>query len=81
MGVVIDDEDRRILSKGSFFGEVSRAPRAEPASASIIARTPVSCLVVPGSDVQDFLVAHPLVTYRMLQAEARRLRTATECHI
>ena len=50
----------------------------EPASASIVARTPVSCLVVPGSDVPDFLLAHPLVTYRILKAEARRLKTATE---
>ena len=79
VATVIDDEDRRILSKGSFFGEVS-VLLAEPASASIIARAPVTCLVVPGSDVQDFLVAHPLVTYRLLLAEARRLKTATEYH-
>ena len=38
----------------------------------------MSCLVVPGRDVQEFLVAHPLVTYRLLMAEARRLKTATE---
>ena len=50
----------------------------EPASASIMTRTPVSCLVVPGEEVQDFLVAHPQVSYRMLKAEARRLRTASE---
>jgi len=79
VATVIDDEDRRILSKGSFFGEVS-VLLAEPASASIIARSPVTCLVVPGSDVQEFLVAHPLVTYRLLLAEARRLKTATEYH-
>jgi hypothetical protein len=38
----------------------------------------VSCLVVPGADVQSFLVAHPRVTYRILMAEARRLKTASE---
>jgi CRP/FNR family transcriptional regulator, cyclic AMP receptor protein len=75
--VVIDDEDRGVLSKGSFFGEVS-VLLEEPATASIVTRTPLRCLVVPGAEVQEFLVAHPQVTYRMLKAEARRLRTASE---
>jgi CRP/FNR family transcriptional regulator, cyclic AMP receptor protein len=75
--VVIDDEDRRVLSKGSFFGEVS-VLLEEPATASILTRTPLSCLVVPGSEVQAFLLAHPQVTYRILKAEARRLKTASE---
>ena len=77
VAVVIDDEDRRVLSKGSFFGEVS-VLLEEPASASIVTRTPVSCLVVPGPEVQAFLVGHPVVTYRILKAEARRLKTASE---
>jgi CRP/FNR family cyclic AMP-dependent transcriptional regulator len=77
VAVVIDDEDRRVLSTGSFFGEVS-VLLGEPASASIVTRTRLRCLVVPGAEVQDFLVSHPLVTYRILQAEARRLRTASE---
>lgn len=74
---VIDDEDRRVLSRGSFFGEVS-VLLGEPASASIVTRTPVACLVVPGPDVQAFLISHPQVMYRVLTAEARRLRTANE---
>jgi CRP-like cAMP-binding protein len=76
VSTVIDDVDRRVLSKGSFFGEVS-ALLGEPASASIVARTSVSCLVVPGSELRAFLVSHPLVAFRMLTAEARRLKTAT----
>jgi|SRR5215218_7724599 len=79
VATVIDDEDRRILPKGSFFGEVS-VLLGEPASASITARSPVSCLVVPGSEVPEFLVSHPLVTFRILMAEARRLMTATDRH-
>jgi CRP-like cAMP-binding protein len=79
VATVIDDTDRRILPRGSFFGEVS-VLLGEPASASIVARTPVTCLVVRGSEVTDFLVSHPLVTYRILMAEARRLKTATEWH-
>jgi CRP/FNR family transcriptional regulator, cyclic AMP receptor protein len=77
VAVVIDDEDRRVLSKGAFFGEVS-VLLGEPASASIVTRTPLSCLVVPGAEVPAFLISHPQVTYRMLKAEARRLRTASE---
>lgn len=74
--VTIDDEDRRVLSKGSFFGEVS-VLLGEPATASILSRTPLRCLVVPGDELEAFLLAHPLVTYRILKAEARRLATAT----
>lgn len=77
VAVVIDDEDRRVLSKGSFFGEVA-VLLDEPATASIITRTPVSCLVIAGSEIQSFLLAHPMVTYRILKAEARRLKTASE---
>ena len=77
VAVMIDDESRRVLPKGSFFGEVA-VLLDEPATASIITRSPVTCLVIPGADVQEFLVAHPLVTYRILKAEARRLKTASE---
>jgi CRP/FNR family transcriptional regulator, cyclic AMP receptor protein len=74
---VIDDEDRRVLPKGSFFGEVS-VLLDEPTSASIVTRTPVTCLIVPAPDVESFLISHPRVMYRILKAEARRLRTASE---
>jgi CRP/FNR family transcriptional regulator, cyclic AMP receptor protein len=77
VAVVIDDEDRRVLSKGSFFGEVS-VLLEEPATASIVTRTPLSCLVVSGAEFQAFLVSHPQVSYRILKAEARRLKTASE---
>ena len=74
---VIDDEDRRVLPKGSFFGEVS-VLLEEPTSASIVTRTPVTCLIVRAPEVEDFLLSHQQVMYRMLKAEARRLRTASE---
>jgi CRP/FNR family cyclic AMP-dependent transcriptional regulator len=75
--VVIGNEDRRVLGKGSFFGEVS-VLLEETASASILTRTPVRCLVVDAAGVKDFLVDHPQVMFRMLRAEARRLRTASQ---
>jgi CRP-like cAMP-binding protein len=34
--------------------------------------------VIPGPDFEPFLMEHPEVLYRMLQAEARRLRLTTE---
>jgi CRP/FNR family transcriptional regulator, cyclic AMP receptor protein len=79
VGVIIDDEERRVLSRGSFFGEVS-VLLDEPASASILTRTPLRCLVVPGDEFEAFLVSHPQIAYRILKAEARRLKTASEWH-
>jgi CRP-like cAMP-binding protein len=75
--IVIGGEDRRVLGSGSFFGEVS-VLLDEPASASVVARTPVRCLSVPAAGAEAFLHTHPQVMYRMLRAEARRLRTASE---
>ena len=66
VAVMIDDEDRRVLSRGAFFGEMSVLLR-EPASASVITRTPLDCLVVPGAEFEEFLLAHPQVTYRDAQ--------------
>ena len=75
VGVIVDDEQRAILTTGSFFGEVS-VLLAEPATADIIVRRPLRCLVIPPERAESFLVAHPRIMFRMLQTEARRLRTA-----
>jgi CRP/FNR family transcriptional regulator, cyclic AMP receptor protein len=74
VGVVIDDEERATLSTGSFFGEVS-VLLEEPTTADIVARTAVRCLVIPPERTKEFLLSHPQVMFRMLQIEARRLRT------
>lgn len=74
VGVVIDDEERTTLATGSFFGEVS-VLLDEPTTADIVVRKPLSCLAIPPERAEAFLLAHPRVMYRMLQAEARRLRT------
>lgn len=73
-GVIVDDEERAKLTTGSFFGEVS-VLLAEPPTADIVARTPLHCLVIPPERAESFLLAHPRVMYRMLQTEARRLKT------
>jgi CRP-like cAMP-binding protein len=72
---VIDDAERTLLSRGSFFGEIS-ALLAEPATAEVISRSELQCLVVPADALETFLVARPRVMFRMLQVEARRLRSA-----
>jgi CRP-like cAMP-binding protein len=77
VGVVIDDDERATLSTGSFFGEVS-VLLAEPTTADIVVRRPLRCLVIPPQRAEQFLVAHPRVMFRMLQTEARRLRTVDQ---
>jgi CRP/FNR family cyclic AMP-dependent transcriptional regulator len=77
VGVVLEDEELATLKRGSFFGEIS-ALLHEPTVADIVARSAVRCLFVPAGDVERFLLETPRVMLRMLQTEARRLRTTDE---
>ena len=63
------------LGRGEFFGEISVLLDTTP-MADVVATTLVRCLVVPAPDVESFLLERPHVLYRMLRAEARRLRAA-----
>jgi CRP-like cAMP-binding protein len=62
---------------GDFFGEISLLT-SEPPNADVVALTLLRCLVIPGPDFEPFLLEYPHVLYRMLQAEARRLRVTTD---
>ena len=73
--VIIDGNQRATLGKGDFFGEVSIL-LGEPPVADVVATRPLRCLVLAGPAVQGFLTENPSVMYRMLQAQARRLRNA-----
>lgn len=73
--VSIDGETRARLGRGDFFGEVS-ALLGEPPTADVVALSPLRCLSLPASEVEALLSDHPKVMFRMLQAEARRLRNA-----
>ena len=77
VGVVLEDEELAMLKRGSFFGEIS-ALLHEPAVADIVARSPVRCLFVAAANVEKFLLESPGVMLRMLQTEARRLRSTDE---
>ncbi len=73
--IQVDGQERAVLSRGDFFGEVSIL-LGEPPVADVVAVGPLRCLVLAASGVETFLVGHPRVMYRMLQASARRLRNA-----
>jgi CRP-like cAMP-binding protein len=73
--VCIDGTVRSTLHRGDFFGEVSIL-LGEPPTADIVATASLRCLMAPAATVQPFLLAYPQVMYRMLQAQARRLRNA-----
>lgn len=73
--VRIDGEDRAHLSRGDFFGEISIL-LGEPPVADVVALGPLHCLVLPRADLRDWLLGLPAVAFRMLQTEARRLRSA-----
>lgn len=72
----IDGREYGMLSRGEFFGEIS-VLLGEPPVADIVAVRPLRCAVIAAPALRDFLVDHPTVAYRMLIAEARKLRNAT----
>lgn len=73
---VASGERVNTLARGDFFGEIS-VLLGEPPSADVVAIRPLRCLVLAGDRLERFLVEHPRVSYRILQAEARKLRNAT----
>src|SRR5262249_55139514 len=74
--IIVGGKERSTLRPGDFFGEIS-CLLGEPPTADIVAKTPLRCLVLAPAAVEEFLVANPHVMYRVLQGEARKLRTTT----
>ena len=75
----VDGTDISTLGRGDFFGEVSALLNVSPI-ADIVARHELRTAVIPWPAFEPFLIGHPRVMYRMLQAEARKLRAATRQH-
>jgi CRP-like cAMP-binding protein len=73
----IDGVDRSTLQAGDYFGEISVLLGDTPV-ADIVALRPLRCLVLPSAQVEAFLKEHPNVMYRLLQGEARKVRTTTK---
>ena len=74
--VVVDGQERARLQRGDFFGEISILLGELPI-ADVVAVGPLRCMVMGGPQVEGFLVEHPRVMFRMLQALARRLSKAS----
>lgn len=72
----VDGAVRDTLLPGEFFGEISIL-LDEPPVADVVAVGELRCLVLPRSEIESFLLAYPRVTYRVLQAEARKVRNTT----
>jgi CRP-like cAMP-binding protein len=70
-------EELARLRRGDVFGELA-ALTGEPPSADVVATTMLRCFVIPGSQLEDFLLERPRVLLRMLRMEARRLQAAVE---
>jgi CRP-like cAMP-binding protein len=75
--IVIDGVERARFGPGEVFGEISVLTGDAP-NADVEAATMLRCLTIPGPDAEPFLLEFPRVMYRLLQAEARRLRITTE---
>jgi len=71
--VHLDGVELNRLMPGDFFGEIALLLDQAP-SADVVAETELRCLVLGGSQIEEILIAHPRLMYRMLQAEARKLR-------
>lgn len=72
----VDGVDRATLHAGDYFGEISCLLGEEPV-ADIVAAGQLRCLVLPGQQVENFLISHPRLMFRLLQGEARKLRNTT----
>jgi CRP-like cAMP-binding protein len=73
----INGIERARFGPGEVFGEIGVLTGELP-NADVEAATMLRCLEIPSPEVEPFLIEFPRVMYRMLQAEARRLRITTE---
>jgi CRP-like cAMP-binding protein len=73
----VNGADRSTLKAGDFFGEISCLLGEVPV-ADIVATQRLRCLVLPASQLEGFLTAHPRVMFRLLQGEARKLKNTTK---
>jgi len=75
--IIVHGEERFTVGPGDFFGETSVLTGEAP-SADVVAKSLMRCVVVPGPEFEQFLLERPHFLYRLLQAEAQRLRSALE---
>ena len=76
-GVSSNGNEIARLSRGDFFGEISLLLGESPV-ADVWSKGSLHCLVLAGPALEEFLLAHPPVMFRMLQALARRFRATNQ---
>ena len=72
----VDGRDYGTLGRGDFFGEISVLLGEVPV-ADIVAMHDLHCAIIAGPAFEAFMLGHPKIMWRVLQNEARKLRTAT----
>jgi len=79
---VIIDGEAIVNSDGKQIAQLSRGDLAlllgESPVADVVSTGSLHCIVLAGPVLEEFLLAHPPVMFRMLQALARRLRGANQ---
>ena len=78
VAVLINGVERARLGRGDFFGEIAALLGGTPSAEVVAVDKPVRCLSLPVERIEEFLLDHPRVMFRMLQAEARRLQATNQ---
>jgi CRP-like cAMP-binding protein len=78
VAVLIGGIERTRLGRGEFFGEISALLGGPPTAEVVAVDEPVRCLSLPAEKLEEFLLDHPRVMWRMLQSEARRLHATNQ---
>jgi CRP/FNR family cyclic AMP-dependent transcriptional regulator len=65
------------LSAGDHFGEIALLDNG-PRTATVVARSPLRCLVLSPSQFQDVLYQDSAIAVTILHSVVRRLRSATQ---
>jgi CRP-like cAMP-binding protein len=74
--VTVDGWKVAALGPGDFFGELAVLGDA-PRVATVAAETPLRCLVLSNSGLEELLVAHPKLGVNLLRTVAGRFRDLT----
>lgn len=74
--VQISGEERARLRPGDFFGEVSILTGDAPDADVVAASDELCAAVLAGPELEPLLIEYPKLAVRMLEIEARRLRSA-----
>ena len=72
--IEVDGERPWTLGPGDFFGEAS-VLTGEPPTADVVAKTMLRCVIVPGPDLERFLLARPRLLLRLLRRRRRGCAT------